>query len=166
MSNKHDKQLELLLKDYPAPTAEPGFYAAAMARATRRGAQRRRWAWSGIGSAVAAGLAAWVVFAFLLGPAAESPIAGVTLAVAEPQTVNLMFSSELPLENATLTIILPPGVELDRFPGQREVSWETSLAAGKNLLPLQIRATNEGEILARLSHQDRSRTFRLHIDVS
>jgi ferric-dicitrate binding protein FerR (iron transport regulator) len=166
MSDKHDKQLESLLKDYPMPDAEPGFYAAALARATERGARRRRWAWSGIGSAVAAGLAAWVVFAFLLGPATEPPIAGVTLAVAEPQTVNLMFSSELALDNATLTIILPPGVELDRFPGQREVSWTTSLAAGKNLLPLQIRATGEGEILARLSHEDRSRTFKLHIDVS
>ena len=166
MSDNHDKQLDLLLKDYPVPEADPGFYDTALARAAMRGRQRRRKVWSGLGSAVAAGLAAWIVFAFLLGPTQDAPISGVTLAVAEPQTVNLMYSSERGLESATLTIILPPGVELDRFPGQREVSWETSLAAGKNLLPLQIRATNEGEILARLSHENRSRTFKLHSDVS
>lgn len=166
MTDKHDEQLDSLLKDYPMPQADAGFYDQALARATQRGIRRRRrrGILGGVGAAVAAGLSAWIVFAFLV--TAPTQIPGVTVALAQPQTVNLMFSSEQPLDRATVTIILPDGIELDRFPGQREISWETSLVAGKNLLPLTILATADGEIQAQLKHNDRTRSFRLHIDVS
>ncbi len=164
MTDKHDEKLDSLLKDYPMPNADAAFYDQALARATQRGLKRRRrrGILGGVGAAVAAGLSAWVVFAFLM--TAPTPIPGITVAIAEPQTVNLMFSSEQALDNATVTIILPEGIELDRFPGQREISWETSLVAGKNLLPLTILASADGEIEAQLKHNDRVRSFRLHID--
>ena len=67
-----------------------------------------------------------------------------------------------------LTVTLPDGVELDGFPGQREIAWQTSLNEGKNLLPLKLIAVSPmgGEVLARLEHGDRDRTFRLRIDVT
>ena len=59
------------------------------------------------------------------------------------------------------------GIELDGFPGQREITWETSLSEGKNLLPLTLVAVTPtgGELLARLEHDNRNRTFRLQVEV-
>ena len=63
---------------------------------------------------------------------------------------------------------LPDGVELAGFPGQREIAWQTNLVEGKNLLPLELIALTlvGGEVLARLEHDNRKRTFRLRIEVS
>lgn len=172
--DKQEQELLNLLKEYPMPEASAGFYDQALARAANRGAgrQRRRWMLTGFGSAVAAGLSAWLVFGFLLGTPQTAPsgsdIPGVTIALAEPRTVNLMFASKTALDNAMLTVSLPDGVELSGFPGQREITWETSLVEGKNLLPLTLVALTPagGEVLARLEHDNRDQTFRLIVDVS
>ncbi len=169
-----ERQLLDLLKDYPMPEATAGFYDRALVRAAQvsNRRQRNRWVMTGFGSAIAAG----IVLAFVNGlffnastvPQIDTSIPGVTMALAEPQTVNLVFSSAEALTAATLTVLLPDGVELAGFPGQREISWETNLAAGKNLLPLKLIALTPhgGEILARLQHNDRDRTFRLRVIVS
>ncbi len=171
---ERERELHGLLKDYPMPQAQPGFYDQALVHAAHKGSrrQRDRWLLTGFGSAVAAGLAAWVVFGLLLNtpqtPDAGASIPGVTIALEEPRTVNLMFASATALDTATLTVSLPDGIELAGFPGQREITWETSLREGRNLLPLTLVALTPtgGELLARLQHNDRERTFRLRVDVS
>lgn len=171
--NKQEREVLELLQDYPAPAADGGFYERALLRATHEGSrrQRNRWMMTGFGAAVAATIAAWVIGGMLLGepqlPDAESAIPGVTIALAEPRTVNLMFASRTALDSATLTVTLPDGIELDGFPGQREITWETSLSEGKNVLPLTLVAVTPagGELLARLEHKDRDRTFRLRVEV-
>ena len=156
------------------PEADAGFFDQALVRATHESTrrQRNRWLMTGFGSAVAAGLAIWMIsVAFLAAPelpTTEPAIPGITMTLAEPQTVKLVFASAQALDSATLTVSLPDGIELSGFPGQREVTWQTSLAEGKNLLPLKLIATSPvgGEVFATLVHNDRGRTFRLRIDVS
>ena len=127
---------------------------------------------TGFGGAIAAGIAGWVVFGLLLQspqPAdVAAPIPGVTIALEEPRTVRLVFASAAALDSAMLTVKLPDGVELAGFPGQREVTWETSLEQGQNLLPLTLVATrgSGGEVFATLEHDERSRTFKLRIDIA
>ena len=169
-----EQELLELLKDYPAPEAEAGFYDRALVRAVHKGSrrQRNRWILAGFGSAIAAGLAIWAVTAMLMTtpqlPDAEPTMPGVTIAMEQEHTVRLVFASAEALESATLTVSLPDGIELAGFPGQREITWETSLQEGKNLLPLTLIALTPagGELLARLEHKDRNRTFRLQVDVS
>ncbi len=178
---ERERELRGLLRDYPMPQAQAGFYDQALVHAARKGGgwqrinnQRLRYRWllTGFGSAVAAGLAAWLVFGMLLNtpqtPDAGASIPGVTIALEETRTVNLVFASATALDAATLTVSLPDGIELAGFPGQREITWETSLRAGRNLLPLTLVALTPtgGELLARLQHNDRDRTFRLRVDVS
>lgn len=168
-----EQEFRGLLRDYPAPQAAAGFYDRALVRAAGHSSrrQRNRWLLTGFGSAIAAGLAIWVISGVLLtapNPAdTGSTIPGVTVALEVPRTVNLVFASATSLESAMLTVSLPEGIELAGFPGQREISWETSLNEGRNLLPLKLIALTPagGELLARLEHKDRNRTFRLHIDV-
>lgn len=173
-SDKQDRALQDLLRGYPAPEPDAGFYDRALARATHDGARRQRnkWVLTGFGAAIAATLAALMVGGlFLKDPdlsGADPGIPGVTIAMAQPRTINLVFASAQALDSATLTVTLPDGVELDGFPGQREVAWETSLDEGRNLLPLTLIALTPagGELLARLEHDDRDRTFRLRLDVT
>lgn len=171
---QEEQELLQLLKDFPAPQADAGFYDRALVRAVHKGSrrQRNRWMLAGFGSAIAAGLAIWVITSMLMTtpqlPDAEPAIPGVTIAMEQEHTVRLVFASAEALDSATLTVSLPEGIELAGFPGQREITWETSLKEGKNLLPLTLVALTPagGELLARLEHKDRNRTFRLRVDVS
>jgi len=172
--DKRDQEVLELLKDYPMADARTGFYDQALARATHEGTrrQRNRWIMTGFGSAVAAGIVLWFVGGFLLtAPEVSAPTAdipGVAMTLEVPRTVNLVFASKSALDAATLTLTLPEGIELAGFPGQREIAWQTSLVEGKNLLPLELIALTPagGEVLARLEHDNRNRTFRLRIEVS
>ena len=172
--DKRDLEVLELLKDYPVAEASAGFYDRALARAAHEGTrrQRNRWIMTGFGSAVAAGLVLWLIGGlFLTTPQTNQPVAeipGVVMTLAEPQTVNLVFASKSRLDAATLTVTLPDGIELAGFPGQREIAWQTNLVEGKNLLPLELIALTPvgGEVLARLEHENRKRTFRLRIEVS
>lgn len=173
-TDKQDREVQDLLRGYPAPEAETGFYERALARATHDGAKRQRnkWVLTGFGAAIAATIAAVMIGGLFLKdpqvPDAGAAIPGVTIALEQPRTVNLVFASARALDSATLTVTLPDGVELDGFPGQKEVTWETSLDKGRNLLPLTLVALTPtgGELLARLEHDDRDRTFRLRLDVT
>lgn len=172
--DRQDQAIQALLKDYPMPEADAGFFDQALVRATHEGTrrQRNRWLMTGFGSAVAAGLALWMLSIVFLAtpelPTTEPAIPGITMTLAEPQTVKLVFASAQALDSATLTVSLPDGIELSGFPGQREVTWQTSLAEGRNLLPLKLIATSPvgGEVFATLEHNDRGRTFRLQVNVS
>jgi len=173
-TNQQDQALLALLKAYPAPETTEAFYDQALARATHEGArrQRNRWVMAGFGSAMAAGIALWFIGGFFMTtpdvPVAEPGIPGITMTLEEPRTINLVFASARALDSANLTVTLPDGIELAGFPGQREISWRTSLKEGKNLLPLELVAVSAvgGEVLARLEHNDRDRTFRLRIEVT
>ena len=171
---KDDREITALLKDYPMPEATTAYFDQALVRATHEGSrrQRNRWVMTGFGSAIAAGLALWLIGGFFLTapnlPNTDTAsIPGITMTLAEPQTVNFVFSSNTPLAAATLTVMLPEGVELVGFPGQREITWQTNLNAGRNLLPLKLIALTPigGEVLATLEHMDRARTFRVRVDV-
>ncbi|MBT8108831.1 MAG: hypothetical protein KJP17_11375 [Gammaproteobacteria bacterium] len=173
-TNKRDQEVLELLKDYPMRDASAGFYDQALVRATHEGTrrQRNRWLMTGFGSAVAAGIVLWFIGGLFLGTsvptAPEAEIPGIAMTLEEPRTVNLVFASKAALDGATLTVTLPEGIELAGFPGQREITWKTSLVEGRNLLPLELVALTPagGEVLARLEHDDRGRTFRLRVNIS
>lgn len=165
-----DAALTALLKDVPLDEPEPGFYDRALVNAAQASARRHRnrWLATGFGGAIAAGIVAWLVGGMIMStpdvPVPEIP--GVAIALEQAHEVNFVFASAQPLEGAMLTIELPDGIELEGFPGQRAVSWETSLAAGKNHLPLTLIATRpvDGIVVARLEHQQRSKTFELRVN--
>ena len=172
-TDRQDQELLELLRDYPMPEPAAGFFDRALVRATHEGSrrQRNRWMLTGFGAAVAATVVMWFVSGIFFnapdGPAPGASIPGVTMALEEPRTVNFVFASESALDSATLTVTLPDGIELAGFPGQREITWETSLREGRNLLPLTLVALTPagGELLARLEHDNRDRTFRLRVTV-
>jgi len=171
-THTEDRELLELLRDYgdvSVPCPADGFYDRAIARAVHEGhtRQRRRWIMTGFGGAVAAAMALWIVSGmFMTTPdMQDAAVPSVTMALEQPQTFNLVFSSATALEDATMTVLLPEGVEIDGFAGQREISWITSLREGRNILPLTLIATApvSGELMATLRHDDDDKTFRLQV---
>ncbi len=168
-----EQRLRGLLKDYPVPTPDAAYFDQALARASHvsTNRQRNRWIMTGFGGAIAAGLIAWIIGGMLLQtpdlPDPTASIPGVTMALEEPRTVNLVFSSATAMDDAVLTVNLPAGIEIEGFAGLREITWMTSLQAGNNILPLTLIATTPqgGELLATLEHDDRDRTFRIRVTV-
>lgn len=167
-----DRELLALLRDYgdvSAPRPADGFYDRAIARAVHEGRsrQRRRWVMTGFGGAVAAAMALWIVSGVLMTApnVQEASVPSVTMALEQPRTFNLVFSSATALENATMTVVLPEGVEIDGFAGQREITWMTSMREGRNILPLTLIATApvSAELMATLRHEDEDKTFRLQV---
>ena len=167
-----DRELLELLRDYgdvSVPRPAEGFYDRALAKAVHEGhgRQRRRWVMTGFGGALAAAMALWIVSGVLMSTpeVQEAAVPSVTMALEVPQTFNLVFSSTTALEGATMTVVLPEGVEIDGFAGQREITWMTSLGEGRNILPLTLVATAavSGELMATLRHGDDDKTFRLQV---
>ena len=162
------------LKDYAEsgmPRPDAAFFDRALAKAAQNGIrhQRNRWVMTGVGGTIAAGLVLWMVGGmFLKTPEiAEPALPSIAMTLEEPRTLNLVFSSATALANATMTVVLPQGVEVAGFSGQREITWMTSLTEGKNVLPLTLIATSPqgGELMATLRHEGDDKTFRVRVTV-
>lgn len=152
----------------------PDFFEQALLRAVHRGSrkQRARWWMTGFGSAAAAALAVWMLSLALLpdridAPALDAAVPSIAMTLEEPRTVNLVFTSNEALDDARLTVLLPEGLTVAGFEGQREITWVTSLVPGRNILPLRLVATSPrgGELLATLRHSDDDKTFRLRVTI-
>lgn len=157
------------LRDLPVPPARPGYAARAVdkARAGTRIFHGHSFV-AGFSSAIAAGVAIWVIsILFLAGPVEppQDSLQTVSIVLFETQKVKLAFDSPRELGNARVSLLLPEHVELDGFPGQREISWQTDLRQGRNILSLPIRATqlSQGTMEARIEHQGKSRVIRINL---
>jgi hypothetical protein len=161
--------LQASLRTLPAPELRRDFVNQALSRATHTTA---RAAWSPRRAALGAALAASLVLGVAVGvffaiQPVPAPVQTVTLTVAQPETVRLMFNSPKSLSAATFSLTLPENVELEGYGNRRELSWQTDLREGGNLLqlPLIAHGPTKGEFVARVSHGTSSKTFQLKIEV-
>jgi hypothetical protein len=163
-------QLLASLRSQVVPPPRPEFFGQALSLARQSGPARFSLWPRLVGAALAASLALWVGFGWWPGSQPQSGagnLAGIVIALHETKTVQLAFNAEQALTGAMLHIRLPDGVELQGFPGQREIQWRTDLARGVNLLslPLTAIAASEGTLRARLEHDARSTEFTLQLRV-
>jgi hypothetical protein len=164
--HQHAVALQAALRTLPAPASDPGFVDQVLARTTAGAA------WSPRRAVISLALAATLVLGVALGvflatQTAPAPVQTVALTLDRPETVRLMFNSAKPLPAATVSLTLPENVELVGYGNLRELSWQTDLRGGGNLLqlPLVAHGTAKGELVARLSYGESSKTFRLKIEV-
>ena len=162
------------LRAMPVPPMRPGFAQQALKRAVEQKQNHRRGFATGFSSALVAGVALWLVVGFIMPgmmPGERSQpegVAQVSLALYQESTVNLVFYSPKPVNDAKLSITLPENVELVGFPGERVIAWQTSLTEGKNILPLPLRANAaaKSQLLASIESGSSKKIFRLQIGVS
>jgi hypothetical protein len=79
----------------------------------------------------------------------------ISLPIAGVKNISLAIDSDRVLQAVTFTIELPEGVELDGYPGQRQLSWQGPLHAGLNRLTLPLLTNHqarEGFLKARIEY--------------
>jgi putative zinc finger protein len=164
-----EHRLQRALKSRSVPEVGADVLERALTRAAHGGSQRRtvRWWPTALGGALAAGLAFWTVLGVLRQPTVEraAPVASVTMDLHETRTIQLVFASPAKMRNARLSLSLPPGVELAGYAGRSEIRWRTSLQRGKNVLPLElvVQEGSGGDLVARIEHGRRQKTFRTRV---
>ncbi len=166
----------------PAPST--GFEERVLGAATgkdgraRTGSHGYGWSTPVAGGAIAAALVVGIALGFGWksdsGPGEDLALSGAEQAggnqslIAEPvaRNVRLAFSSREALEGVTLTVELPPHVEVSSYPGHQRLSWKVDLDKGENVvnLPLNILFSGEGELVAHLDDGRRTKTFRTSLD--
>ncbi|HYU68960.1 MAG TPA: zf-HC2 domain-containing protein [Burkholderiales bacterium] len=164
--HEHAVAVRAALGELSPPAPPPHFVDQVLSRATRTvGSANPRWR-PMLGMALAASLVLGVALGVFLATRSE-PVQAVSLTLDRPETVRLMFTSAKPLKAATVSLALPENVELVGYGGRRELSWETDLGKGGNLmqLPLIVRGATKDDLVANLSHGGSSKTFRLKIEV-
>ncbi|MEQ5816939.1 zf-HC2 domain-containing protein [Marinobacter sp. NFXS11] len=168
-----------LQEQFSVPEPSPDFHSRVLSSARGEAKPESGWSHGALGGAIAAALALGIGLGFLFQPdrvtdsgrpvvvSSENATENLASGIAEPveKTVRLAFRSGEALENVTLTLELPPNVELASWPGHRELSWQVSLNAGENVLslPLKLLFPGAGELVARLDTGDRQKTFRAPI---
>ena len=167
---RHEHAVALMesLRRLAPPALHPGFIDQALSRATRPVPVAARSKWRPVlGMALAASLVLGVALGVFLATRPD-PVQAVVLTIDQPETVRLMFNSAKPLKAATLSLALPENVELVGYGGRRELSWQTDLREGGNLmqLPLVVRGVTKDDLVASLSHGGNSKMFRLKIEVA
>lgn len=118
---------------------------------------------AGFVTAMAASLALWFASTVFIQQVPVDQPQTVMVALNDAHTVRLMFNAPKHIDQVTMSIGLPVHVELDGYPGKKELVWQTRLKKGQNILslPLNVVATGEGELVAYLSYGDSSKKFRV-----
>jgi hypothetical protein len=154
----------------PKGAFERAIRAAVTAPATAERARRGAfWLGLGVGSALAAGLAAAIVaFGPLLDDpndpnGAETPI--VTMALHEVRDVTIGLDSPEALPGADIHVVLSGEIGLQGFEGLRELSWSVDLERGANQLSLPVVALGDGggQLLVEVRFGQRSKSFLVDV---
>ncbi len=165
--HQHAVALQAAVRTLTAPTPHPDFVDRALSRATHAAVGSARHTRRAVlGMALAASVVLGVALGVFLATQ-PAPVQKVALTLEQPETVRVMFNSAKPLQAATLSLALPENLELVGYGERRELTWQTDLREGGNLLqlPLIARGTVKDELVARLSHGGSSKTFRLKIEI-
>ncbi|MFU8896614.1 MAG: hypothetical protein ACNA8J_09520, partial [Gammaproteobacteria bacterium] len=93
--------------------------------------------------------------------------APVRLALYEPRDIGLAIEAAQAMPGATLTISLQGGIDLVGFGERRELSWQTDLDAGTNMLSLPIIAHSleEGTLTAHLEHGEQAQVISVRVRI-
>lgn len=167
---QHGQDIIKQCQNQPEITPRPGYEARMLSFLAEKPQKSRSfvpvWFAAGFSSAVAALLVVWFMGFDFTGPAPDSmPIMTVELPAMQSRKVELVFNSPRSIQNAAMTIELPAGTEIVGYPGQRTLKWQTSLKQGSNRLslPIILRGKQGGTLLAKISHQGQTRTFKLKL---
>lgn len=88
-------------------------------------------------------------------------MAEFVVTLGEPRNMDIAIETGMPLDGASISVLLSGGVELDGYDDRRELTWTTDLEAGINRLSLPVVAIDPagGKMVVRLDHPDSEQVF-------
>ncbi len=150
--------------DVPAP--RDSFVDELIGNAIAQGERSRTWR----NSLVATAAVVILSFGLVLGQNLIESSVGevsfeVTMAPRIGETVEVVINSSTGSDAAMLTIELAENLELDGFPNERIVQWQTGLLKGKNLLrlPLILKDQQNSQFDIALSYGNTQQTITVMV---
>ena len=182
----HEEQsLRSALRALPVEHASSGFAARALRHAVEVNCTRPQHKKSFVAGFAAAAVAGFV-FLFvgsIYYPAGDGgvgssqsptmlsdsrpPAAEITIGLHETQRVKLAFSSSQAVQQVRISLTLPEDVELEGYPGKRQIAWLTDLEQGENVLtiPLIANSPQGGEFIARIDYGKNTNELHFNLKV-
>lgn len=115
--------------------------------------------------AMAASIFAFAILSqtFIFSPA--SPTSETTAWVAQYQNIRIVINSLDVREMAHIQVDLSQNISIKGFPEQQQLSWETPLKKGKNLLtiPVVLETPQSGQLQMTYSYGDISKEVKVNI---
>ncbi|MDI9246597.1 zf-HC2 domain-containing protein [Marinobacter sp. CHS3-4] len=177
---KESALLDALQTRYRVPEPSADFRERVMAAATAQPVKKSPQAFGlpVLGGAIAAALAVGIAVGIGVGSGPTQEAAPALAASdgqveqleksesAGQQTVRLAFNTAQAMKDVTLTVELPPHVEVSGYAGYHQLSWNVSLDQGENIvkLPLNVLFPGEGQLVARLNDGEREKVFRTQLN--
>lgn len=166
------KAIQTEMRNIAVPQPSYGFEQRVFENVRKHYKEEPNWHFSprlaaGIASLSAVSLAIWLVIGQQAPVSPESPQM-VSIALNQTHPVRLMFDADRAIKQAELSINLPENIELEGYPGYRQLKWKTNLKKGQNLLALPIKATSfgQGEIHTQLSYNNSVRYHDLLLNAA
>ncbi len=166
-----------LLRDMPVPDASAGFAARALRRAAAANAVshhpvRNRAFMGGFAAALVAGIVLWFVSG-VFGPNGEfgtsqSQLAELRISLNETRRVQLSFNAPEDMDRVRVSLFLPEHVELEGYPGRKQIAWFTKLQKGDNVLTLPLNAlrSDKGVFTAKVGTGDDAQEIQFYLNVA
>jgi hypothetical protein len=167
-----DAALNRLLLSHSVPPPRPGFVDEVIRNAidhhANETARRPQHLWMGAlaASIIACAIAVGMLIDTNSNLWSTEPAARIALAPQQSKTVRVLIDSIANRDHATITIALADNLELEGFPEDRIIEWETSLKEGKNLLALPLRLKNGANSHFEVAFTDGATRKQLRIDVT
>jgi len=157
------------LKMIDVPAASKNFEQRVFAEVRRQHSHKTQYKFAaGFSTAIAASFALWFTAStFFTEPLVEEPLM-VSISLHEVRTVRLMIDADMAINQAQLNISLPANLRIDGYPENTELSWQTDLSEGQNILSLPLIALEhgQGELVAKLNYGSKTKEFRLSLKTS
>lgn len=170
--------LREMLSDMPVPAPSAGFAAralrqAAVAHSVVSTRQHKRVFASGFAAASMVGVVLWFVTG-IYGPQGgsglvpQAQLAEVTIQLQETRRVRLAFNAPTDMERVRVSLELPAHVELEGYPGRKQIAWYTDLHKGDNVLslPLSGLKASKGRFIARIGSGEAVKEIHINLNVA
>lgn len=172
-----EKAMREALMDMPVPDASIGFAARALRRAAAANAVshhpvRNRAFMGGFAAALVAGIVLWFVSG-VVGPNGElatsqPQLAELSISLYETRRVKLSFNTPENMEKVRVSLVLPEHVELEGYPGRKQIAWFTKLHKGSNVLTLPLSAlrSDKGIFTVKIGTGEEQETMQFYLNVA
>lgn len=153
-----------LLKEVRVPPAFPDFPARALKLATNSTvpAANKRLPYVA-GSIAVSVIVLFILLSVMINPVPDDSRTPIVLIGDEVRTIKVAIESAHAVDSIKMTIVLTDNLEISGYQNQKNISWNTRLEKGTNIiaLPVSAIAQGNGEITTRVGLRDREKVFKI-----
>lgn len=165
---ENEKQLRKMLQNLPAPLPSSDFTNQVVQKAISEAQSKGRFKTViSMCGGIAAAIALWVLVSLsgTMLPNAEkqNTLADMTLELQKKTTIRMVFNTPHDMLHSKVTLHVPQHLDIVGFPGEREISWNTDLLKGKNLLevPVVAKKTGQANLVTLIAYQNKEKKLTL-----